>query len=232
MSTHERHAMHPNSTPTCVRRSKLLLSVAILWVSVGMSWTSDPSRVPQNNAPVLGIRHDVPTSDSFERNQLPAEVGREVVYVHPGSTAANMGLRPGDVITSINGIPVTDGSTIRHELGLSALGDPVGLTIVRNGSELQVAGQLTNGNGFNPGPGSTPEALRNEEEQRRAERQRQEAEQQLLADALADLAALRREVTDLRNINAPAAGAVGNTASVTAWRLLWHSDGLVLKPAY
>jgi membrane-associated protease RseP (regulator of RpoE activity) len=205
--------------------------VAILWGCAGLPWASDPSRIPQNHAPVLGIRHDVPTSDSFERNQLPAEVGREVLYVHPGSTAAQLGLRPGDVITAINGIPVTDGTSIRHELGHSALGETVGLTIVRDGSELQVAGQLTNGNGFNPGPGSTPEELRGEEEQRRVERQRQEGEQEQLADALAELAALRREVADLHTGEAPADIRADSTAQAPAWRLLWHSDGLVLKPA-
>jgi membrane-associated protease RseP (regulator of RpoE activity) len=196
-----------------------------------LPWASDPSRIPADNAPVLGIQHGVPTSDSFERNQLPAEIGREVLYVHPGSTAAQMGLRPADVITAINGIPVTDGSTIRDELGLSTLGDPVGLTIVRDGSEFQVAGKLTNGNGFNPGPGSTPEALRDEEKQRRVERQLQEAKQQRLAVALADLAALRQAVADLRTNSTPAAGATVNTPPATAWRLLWHSDGLALKPA-
>ena len=66
-----------------------------------------------------------------------------VVYdVQSGSGADRAGLRRGDVITALNGTPVTDPNSFRNQIAGTAPGTEVTLSIKRDGSERQVRATL------------------------------------------------------------------------------------------
>jgi Do/DeqQ family serine protease len=66
-----------------------------------------------------------------------------VVYdVQPGSGADRAGLRKGDVITALNGTPVTDPNSFRNQIAGTAPGTEITLTVKRDGSERQVRATL------------------------------------------------------------------------------------------
>ena len=66
-----------------------------------------------------------------------------VVYqVQSGSGADRAGLRQGDVITGLNGQPVTDPNTFRNAIAATPPGTEVTLTVKRGGNEQQVRATL------------------------------------------------------------------------------------------
>jgi Do/DeqQ family serine protease len=66
-----------------------------------------------------------------------------VVYqVQSGSAADRAGLRQGDVITALNGTPISDPNTFRNMIAGNAPGTEVTLTLKRSGSEQQVRATL------------------------------------------------------------------------------------------
>jgi regulator of sigma E protease len=69
---------------------------------------------------------------------VPSEVSRSVEEVQPGSPAAAMGLRPGDRIVAVDG-KRADPEDLAAAIRASG-GDPVTLTVVRDGSEVQLEG--------------------------------------------------------------------------------------------
>jgi putative serine protease PepD len=66
--------------------------------------------------------------------------GARVVSVEPGSPAADAGLRPGDVVTSIDDRPVTTSTELTAAVRSRTPGEEVGLTVRRDGENqtLQV----------------------------------------------------------------------------------------------
>jgi Do/DeqQ family serine protease len=68
--------------------------------------------------------------------------GVVVFRVQDGSGAGRAGLRQGDVITALNGQPVTDPNTFRNTIAATPPGTEVTLTVKRDGSERQVRATL------------------------------------------------------------------------------------------
>src|SRR5499427_4997176 len=56
-----------------------------------------------------------------------------ITKVEPGSPADLAGLKAGDVVTDLGGIPVRDMAQLRNRLGLLWVGDAAELTVMRNG---------------------------------------------------------------------------------------------------
>jgi len=56
-----------------------------------------------------------------------------ITKVDPGSPADLAGLKAGDVVTDLGGIPVRDMAQLRNRLGLLWVGDAAELTVMRNG---------------------------------------------------------------------------------------------------
>jgi S1-C subfamily serine protease len=71
--------------------------------------------------------------------QLGREAGVEVVQVVEGTPAADAGLRPEDLIVSLDGEPVTDVGDIQKLMVVEKIGAPVRLLVLREGRELELS---------------------------------------------------------------------------------------------
>lgn len=65
-----------------------------------------------------------------------------VLDVLPGSPAAHAGLRPGDLIDSVNGSPTPSASSLHRQVEMLEPGDAAVLTVTRNGSRRIVIATL------------------------------------------------------------------------------------------
>ena len=70
--------------------------------------------------------------------RLGRDVGVEVVEVMPGSPAANAGLRPEDLIVSVEGAPVTGMGDLQRILTAELIGSEVAFDVIREGRGLEV----------------------------------------------------------------------------------------------
>ncbi len=68
--------------------------------------------------------------------------GAIVAEVTPGSSAANAGLRAGDVIVKLNGVPIRDAQHLRNRIGLMRVGQPVEFEIDRNGQAQTITATI------------------------------------------------------------------------------------------
>jgi serine protease Do len=90
----------------------------------------------------LGVAVQNITSDLAAGLGLKQVRGVLVSSVTPGSPAARAGLRPGDVILSIDGNAVNDTNVLRNRIAGTPPGTVVALKILRNGQELTVHPKL------------------------------------------------------------------------------------------
>jgi serine protease Do len=87
---------------------------------------------------MLGVRLQPITSDIARTMQLPDTRGALVPEVTPGSPAEKAGLRPGDVIRSVDGRNVAQSSDLPPIIGTMAPGTRVELGVLRDGKSLKV----------------------------------------------------------------------------------------------
>jgi len=64
--------------------------------------------------------------------------GAVIARVAPDSPAQQAGLKSGDIVIAANGVPIHSGTQLRNAIGLTRIGNNVGLTIDRGGSERSV----------------------------------------------------------------------------------------------
>ncbi|MEI6984960.1 MAG: Do family serine endopeptidase [Rhodospirillaceae bacterium] len=60
--------------------------------------------------------------------------GALIVKILPGSPAAEGGVRVGDVVVGIDGLPVHGAGDLRNRIGMMAIGSDVSIEVVRNGA--------------------------------------------------------------------------------------------------
>ena len=97
----------------------------------------------------LGIRVTSVTSEIAQKLSLSNQNGVYVGEVQPGSAADRAGIRPGDVITAINGTAVNDPNPFRNMVAAAGPGAEVTLTVLRDGGQQQVRARLGE---FTPSP--------------------------------------------------------------------------------
>jgi S1-C subfamily serine protease len=88
--------------------------------------------------PFLGIQYAALTPAIAAQLGVNAQSGVVVGAVVPGSPAANAGLRSRDVITAVDGQPLTDESSLAQVLNQHQPGDTVTLSVVRGGQQASV----------------------------------------------------------------------------------------------
>jgi serine protease Do/serine protease DegQ len=69
--------------------------------------------------------------------------GAVLVDIEPESPADAAGLKPGDIVVSVDNRPVTNASDLRNRLGLARVGDKLALDVVRNGKRDQVTVRIS-----------------------------------------------------------------------------------------
>ena len=180
------------------------------------------------NRPMLGVQMTPVPLSVQEQQGLTPNQGVYVQSVYGSTAAQTMGLQPGDVITSVNGAPIGGMSDLRNEVALNQVGDPVEVTVVRNGQEQAAVGQ------FQPWPANIPydpidpamEQRFRDWQDRRLARMQDEVEQ------------LRRQAQDLAKEETAAAAedqgvlgirgtaAVGPDGLPLAWRFRYGIRGV------
>ena len=162
----------------------LLLAVALLPAA-----DEDYSAAaPTNQRPMLGIEMSPVPSHVQEREGLTPRQGVLVQSTYGGTAAEAMALQRGDVVLGVNGAPITSMTDLRNEVGATAVGDPIQVTVSRNGQVLDLSSSVKEW------PASIPyEKLDSASEKRfrdwQQRRQNRQAE---------ELARISREADDLR----------------------------------
>ena len=90
----------------------------------------------------LGVGVQRVTSDVAESLGLSDTKGVIISSVRPGSAAERAGIRRGDVITAIDGAPVTDTNAFRNRVASLGPGAEVTLTIMRDNREQKIRATL------------------------------------------------------------------------------------------
>ncbi len=94
--------------------------------------------------PALGIRIETLGADSSLREQITGvEKGAVITTIEPDTPAYKSDLRPADVITAIDGVPVGSALELRRQVLAKRVGQKVTLTVSRAGKELKM--ELTTG---------------------------------------------------------------------------------------
>ncbi|MGC1522388.1 MAG: DegQ family serine endoprotease [Steroidobacteraceae bacterium] len=82
---------------------------------------------------VLGVNIYAVTPDIAKEFGVAESSGALVAGVAPGSAAERAGVKTGDIITSINGVPMKDAGELRNTIGMLRIGDKVEIGLLRDG---------------------------------------------------------------------------------------------------
>jgi Do/DeqQ family serine protease len=88
---------------------------------------------------LLGVNIYTVTPDIARSLGLANTQGALVSQVIEGSPAFKAGVKPGDVITSLNGLPIKSNAELRNAIGLLRVGDKVDIGIVRDGKPRRLS---------------------------------------------------------------------------------------------
>jgi serine protease Do/serine protease DegQ len=92
----------------------------------------------------LGFAVGARTPDLARKYKLPAgQAGAVVTRVDANSAADRAGIKLGDLVTSLSGLPVKDARDLRNKLALLRVGDIADLTVLRKDSEIHLLATLT-----------------------------------------------------------------------------------------
>ena len=86
----------------------------------------------------LGVSMYTVTPDIAHSLGLANVTGALVSQVVDDSPAEKAGIRSGDVITAVNGLPVKSNSELRNSIGLMRVGDKVEIGLLRDGKPMKV----------------------------------------------------------------------------------------------
>jgi serine protease Do len=91
----------------------------------------------------LGVGIQPVNDDIAAALGLPKNRGEIIGRVEPGGPGAKAGLRAGDVVTAINGQPVTPDRTLSYLVANAAPGSTIRLDVIRDGRPTQLSATVT-----------------------------------------------------------------------------------------
>jgi Do/DeqQ family serine protease len=86
---------------------------------------------------ILGVSLLPVTPDIAKEYGLADSNGALVAGVAPGSSAEHAGIKTGDIITSINGVPMKGSGELRNAIGMLRVGDKADIGVLRDGKPRQ-----------------------------------------------------------------------------------------------
>jgi len=86
---------------------------------------------------ILGVVIAEVDSDFAQTNDLPSVAGVRIRQVNPGTTAEAAGLRPNDVIVSVNGVSTSSMPELQEQIARYRPGDTVTLEFLRKGKRYR-----------------------------------------------------------------------------------------------
>jgi len=92
---------------------------------------------------LLGVNIVTLTPDMAKALSITNTQGVLVSQVTEGSAAEKAGVKPGDVITSINNQTIKSNSELRNAIGLSRVGDKLDVALIRDRKPLHVTAVIT-----------------------------------------------------------------------------------------
>ncbi len=92
--------------------------------------------------PQLGVAYRPVAPEVAKKLGLPPGTGMEISDVLPGTAAERAGLKPGDIILSINKKPLKEADDLRSTVLQSKVGGKVNLEIYRKGNRLTIVATL------------------------------------------------------------------------------------------
>src|SRR5271168_3231948 len=87
---------------------------------------------------ILGVNIYNVTPDIAKEFGLTESTGALVAGVAQGSSAERAGVKTGDIIVSINGVPVKNAAELRNTIGMLRIGDKVEIGLLRDGKPRKV----------------------------------------------------------------------------------------------
>ncbi|MCG8156110.1 serine endoprotease DegQ [Brenneria goodwinii] len=95
---------------------------------------------------LLGIKGSEMTSEMAKAFKVDVQRGAFVSEVLPQSAAAKAGIKAGDVLTSLDGKPISSFAELRAKVGTTAPGKTVKVGLLRDGKQMEVSVVLDNSN--------------------------------------------------------------------------------------
>jgi serine protease DegQ len=82
----------------------------------------------------IGIAVQDLTPEIAKAMRIGAADGAVIAQVEPGSSAERAGIKRGDVVVAIDGVPIHSATQVRNHVGLKRVGQDVAFTVERGGS--------------------------------------------------------------------------------------------------
>ncbi|CAM5570703.1 protease [Streptomyces avidinii] len=114
-------------------------------VNQGKRVAEELMRTGRATHPVIGVTLDMKYSGDGARVGEEGEAGKPAVTA--GGPGARAGIKPGDVITKVDGVRVHGGDELVIKIRAHRPGDPLTLTVLRDGSERTLEVVLGSANG-------------------------------------------------------------------------------------
>jgi len=96
---------------------------------------------------VLGIKIGNITDELAKNKNLKTMEGAYVDTVFQQSSASSAGIKAGDIINNVNGVPVQSSSELQEQIGRYHPGDKITVTILRDNNEQKLNVELKNSQG-------------------------------------------------------------------------------------
>lgn len=96
---------------------------------------------------LLGARIMEITPTLQQNQNLSTLQGAYIAYVLPNSSAEKAGLKQGDIVVKLDGVPIKTATDLQERIGRHTPGDMVQITFIRNGQAMTCVVELTNRQG-------------------------------------------------------------------------------------